>query len=63
MDPATIMSRLCEQGINVKTSPIVSTRLDFERINLPPAIVRASVHYFNTADEIEQLVSAVAAAV
>ena len=57
------MARLCEQGINVKTSAITSTRLDFERVDLPHAVVRASVHYFNTSDEIDQLVSAVAAAV
>ncbi|BDA50632.1 probable cysteine desulfurase [Coccomyxa sp. Obi] len=63
VDPGTITAHLFEQGINVKTSAITSTRLDFERVNLPPAVVRASVHYFNTSDEIEQLVSAVAASV
>ncbi len=55
------MARLCEQGINVKTSAISSTRLDFELIHLPSVVVRASVHYFNTADEVEELILAVTA--
>ena len=44
---------VCEQlralGINVKQTPLTSTRLDFEARKLPAeGMVRASVHYYNT---------------
>eukprot|EP00879_Flechtneria_rotunda_P013191 GHRR01013776.1.p1 GENE.GHRR01013776.1~~GHRR01013776.1.p1 ORF type:complete len:440 (+),score=145.36 GHRR01013776.1:194-1513(+) len=43
--------------INVTTSGIGSTRLDFETRGLQ-AVVRASVHYFNTDEDIKALVKA-----
>lgn len=61
VDPQEVVERLFQQGINVKPSAISSSRLDFEKGRLPPVVVRASVHYFNTTAEIDKLVAAVAA--
>jgi selenocysteine lyase/cysteine desulfurase len=44
-------------GINTSVSRIASSRLDFEKKNLL-AVVRASVHYYNTQQEILKLVDA-----
>lgn len=60
--PARIKAALLEKRINVHTSPKSSTRLDFERRGLPDSVVRASVHYYNSSDEIDQLVQAVSVA-
>jgi selenocysteine lyase/cysteine desulfurase len=49
---------LGERAINVHVSTVEDTRLDFEARNLPP-LIRASVHYFNTSDEIARLCEAV----
>ncbi|MFW2383744.1 MAG: aminotransferase class V-fold PLP-dependent enzyme [Acidimicrobiales bacterium] len=49
---------LRRQGINVSTSSEGSARLDFPDRGLHQ-IVRSSVHYFNTADEVDALVSAI----
>jgi selenocysteine lyase/cysteine desulfurase len=46
--------------VNVHTSPVSSARLDFERYALPNEVVRASVHYYNTLEEVDVLVDAVA---
>ena len=43
------------RGINVSVSEVGDTRLDMERRG-PATWVRASVHYYNTRDEIERLV-------
>ena len=48
-------------GVNVTVSRRPSTRADFERRGLED-VVRASVHYFNTEDELQRLVDAVAEA-
>jgi cysteine desulfurase / selenocysteine lyase len=53
---------LCEQGINVYVSAPEDTRLDFEARGLAP-MVRASVHYFNTHDEIDRFCAALGALV
>jgi cysteine desulfurase / selenocysteine lyase len=49
---AELLARgLAAQAINVDISKPDDTRLDFEARNLEP-MIRASVHYFNTEDEI-----------
>jgi cysteine desulfurase/selenocysteine lyase len=53
-----VMQRLKEQGIAVRVSERSSTRIDMERRGLEE-LVRASVHYYNTEEEIERLCEAV----
>ncbi|HYY44114.1 MAG TPA: aminotransferase class V-fold PLP-dependent enzyme [Actinomycetota bacterium] len=53
-----IREALARAGINVYVSKVDNTRLDLERRGLD-RIVRASVHYFNTQDEIDEAVGAV----
>ena len=50
---------LQKQGMNLSVSAITSTRLDFEARKLPPSVLRASVHYYNTEEEVQNLVAAV----
>lgn len=57
-DPQFIEERLREKGINVSVALMTSARLDLEARNLS-SLVRASVHYFNTEDEISHFVQAV----
>ncbi|MGC6526645.1 MAG: aminotransferase class V-fold PLP-dependent enzyme [Paracoccaceae bacterium] len=57
-DPQFIEERLREKGINVSVALMTSARLDLEARNLS-SLVRASVHYFNTEDEISRFVEAV----
>ena len=57
--PARIQAALLEENINVHRSALSSTRLDFERRQLPESVVRASVHYYNSDEEIDQLVQAI----
>lgn len=52
--------RLGEQGFNVSVSQAPATLLDFDHRQLPP-LVRASVHYYNTDDELDRFAAAVAA--
>ena len=54
-----VKERLAVHNINVWTSPCRSTRLDMEARGLED-VVRASVHYYNTEDEIERLCRAIA---
>lgn len=56
-EAADIQSALRERDINVSVSPPSSTRLDAEARDLPD-LVRASVHYYNTEEEIESFVAA-----
>jgi selenocysteine lyase/cysteine desulfurase len=53
-----VKAALAEQHIRVTVSERSSTRMDMDRRNLD-AVVRASVHYYNTEDELERLVHAV----
>ena len=56
---ATEISRvLRERGINVSVSRRPSTRLKFEAMGLQE-VVRASVHYYNTEEEIDAFLDAV----
>jgi len=50
--------QLCEMGINVSVSELTSARLDLGNRKLD-SLVRASVHYFNTEQEISKFVLAV----
>ena len=51
----TIEATLAETGINISVSRRPSTRIDMENRGLE-AIVRASVHYYNTDRETDRLV-------
>ncbi|HEX2766714.1 MAG TPA: aminotransferase class V-fold PLP-dependent enzyme [Candidatus Limnocylindria bacterium] len=57
---ADVVAALRAQRINTSVSPVTSTRYDMEARRLDD-IVRASVHYLTTDDEIRVLVDAVAA--
>lgn len=58
IDPSTIQQKLYEQNINVNTTSRSSTLLDMQERNLEK-VVRASVHYYNTTEEITKFVNAV----
>ena len=58
-DVEAIKQTLAGQAINVSTSTVDSTRLDMEARNLGD-LIRASVHYYNSEDEIDRLCAAVA---
>lgn len=51
---ATVADRLREGGINVSVTSVESARYDFEARGLTE-LVRASPHYYNTEDELDQL--------
>ena len=51
--------QLRKQGIDVSTSGQLSARLDFPDRGIEQ-VVRASVHYYNTEEEVDELVAAVA---
>lgn len=57
-DPQDIAETLRSNAINVSVSQMTSARLDLEPRNLN-SLTRASVHYFNTHDEIARFVQAV----
>jgi len=58
-NPATIQQRLRKQSINVSMAVPSGTILDSEARGLP-RMIRASTHYYNTEDEVERFVSAIA---
>lgn len=49
-----VRDALAERAITVSVSRARSTRLDMERRGLP-SLVRASVHYYNTSEELDRL--------
>ena len=55
--PPQVQQQLADHGVNVSVSLV-----DYARLNLPtrglPDLVRASVHYYNTDDELDQLTNA-----
>jgi cysteine desulfurase/selenocysteine lyase len=61
-DPAAIQSNLRAQGINIAVSPRNFTRLDMDARDLD-GLARASVHYYNSEDEIDRFCAALAAMV
>jgi cysteine desulfurase / selenocysteine lyase len=52
--PAEIVKTLRERRINVSASPPQYTLLDMERRGLTQGLVRASVHYYNTEEEVDR---------
>lgn len=54
----TIFERMREQRIHVRVTSVGSTRIDMEQRGLTE-MVRASVHYYNTEEEIEHFAHAV----
>jgi cysteine desulfurase / selenocysteine lyase len=59
-DPARLVDALLAQGINVSFTTAHGTRLDMEARGLTE-MVRASVHYYNSEDEIERFPATLAA--
>jgi selenocysteine lyase/cysteine desulfurase len=59
-DPRAIIAAMREQHINVRVTGVSSTRIDMEQRRLT-SMVRASVHYYNTEEEIARFANAVAA--
>jgi len=53
-EPHAVQARLRKSGINVSVSSKTSAQLDFGRRGLSQ-VVRASVHYFNTEEEIAKV--------
>jgi selenocysteine lyase/cysteine desulfurase len=53
----TVQQCLHNQGVNVSVSLAEYARLDLPSRGLPD-LVRASVHYYNTTDELDQLITA-----
>ena len=53
-----IFERMREQRINVRVTPMGSTRIDMEERGLTE-MVRASVHYYNTEDELGRFALAI----
>jgi selenocysteine lyase/cysteine desulfurase len=56
-EPQAIRDRLAEQKINVSVSTLSSTRLDMDQRGLE-SVVRVSVHYYNTEQEIARFCQA-----
>ncbi len=56
---AAVRDALTARAMNVTVSPAAYTRIDMDRRGLAE-VVRASVHYYNTADEVERFTAAVA---
>jgi selenocysteine lyase/cysteine desulfurase len=56
ISPGEIKRQLARHRINVTTSTVASTRFDMEARGLTE-LVRASVHYYNSEDEIERFCS------
>ena len=57
--PQNVQTALAGQRINVSVSDAAWTRIDMDARALP-AVVRASVHYYNTEEEIDTVATAVA---
>jgi len=58
--PDRVKAALAERKINVSVSPAAWTLIDMTRRQIP-SLVRASVHYYNTEDEITQFCASVQA--
>lgn len=56
---ADLASRLAAKNMIVRTSPRFGTRFD-EKLSALGELVRASIHYYNTEDEIERFCAVVA---
>ncbi len=60
LDATAMRDALRAQAINTSVSAIGSARLDFEHRQLE-SVLRASIHYYNTEDEIERFAAAIEA--
>jgi selenocysteine lyase/cysteine desulfurase len=58
-DADAVRAALAQRAINVSVSAASSTRLDMDARGLP-AVVRASVHYYNSEAELDRLAAALA---
>lgn len=58
VDPVQARAALAEQGFNLSVTDIGSTRLDMQRRGLE-SLLRASVHYTTSAEELDALTRAV----
>jgi cysteine desulfurase / selenocysteine lyase len=59
LQPEAVKTALARQRINVSVSDAAWTRLDMDAREIP-ALVRASVHYYNTEEEIDTVGAAIA---
>jgi len=57
-DPYALAAALRTEAVNISVSTIDFARFDFESRGLD-AVARASVHYYNTDDELDRFVAAV----
>ncbi|HKK44519.1 MAG TPA: aminotransferase class V-fold PLP-dependent enzyme [Balneolaceae bacterium] len=57
LQPKVVQKKLSDKNINVNTSNKSSTLIDMQKRNLEE-LVRASIHYYNTEKEIEQMATA-----
>ena len=55
VEATVVKVELAKENINVSVSPSSSTLLDMEHRKLE-AVVRASLHYYNTEDEITRFI-------
>ena len=58
-EPSELQGQLSVRGVNVSVTDRSSTRIDMEARDIQ-SMVRASVHYFNTDNEVERFVAEVA---
>ncbi len=58
ISPQDVKQALSKKCMTVTVSAAGSTRIDFEKRGLSD-VVRASLHYFNTEEEVQLLVEAV----
>jgi len=56
--PEAVKAALARQQIRVSVSDAAWTRIDMDARGLP-AVVRASVHYYNTEDEVDAFAAAI----
>jgi selenocysteine lyase/cysteine desulfurase len=59
VEASQVQAELLQRRINTSVASVFSARIDMEQRGLAE-VVRASVHYFNTEDELDRLVGAVA---
>jgi len=57
--PEVLRWRLRDRGMNVSVSPPGYTLLDMQSRGLADGVVRASVHYYNTEEEVDRFCEAV----
>ena len=56
--PESVKVTLNKMGINISVAPAEWTLLDYTKRNLDKKTLRASVHYYNTEDEIDRFIAA-----